>query len=380
MPLVTRVLTDDFDLPGPSFTVETPGSTSQMTSPYPSPANEVPSSFSAATPHFDLAYPPSELQSTPLAQSSGSSGSPTSSHNPDTNKSVVSIQARYPGTELIQQNETSPTFPPSRSPVLDDRIQIALRQYNAADLQQLFTALVNQQGLPTDQMDLDSLQQGLQQQQNQLPPSPPSSQSLAPFNFLLSPQLPSQSSPGLSDVNGLISFDGVPYLEQWKQASDIEQEVDHIATGIDSLIQDLGIDPVVIANAETNQANGGELDTSMLNTTSLPAISDSVSNDDLFNSFFNPFPSPGSALDSNTTGMGGGTAMDVGSTNPVSSFKGLPPPAAPPTIAAKPASAESIKTTGGPGVNTRAQKRKSDAGGEVIKTPSNPKIKKRKDK
>ncbi|KAJ3789076.1 hypothetical protein GGU10DRAFT_344337 [Lentinula aff. detonsa] len=230
-------------------------------------------------------------------------------------------------------------------------------------------------------MDLDSLQQGLQQQQNQLPPSSPSSQSLAPFNFLLSPQLPSQSSPGLSDANGLISFDGVPYLEQWKQASDIEQEVDHIATGIDSLIQDLGIDPVVIANAETNQANGGELDTSMLNTTSLPAISDSVSNDELFNSFFNPFPSPGSALDSNTTGlMGGGTAMDVGSTNPVSSFKGLPPPAAPPTIAAKPASAESIKTTGGPGVNTRAQKRKSDAGGEVIKTPSNPKIKRRKDK
>ncbi|KAJ3970565.1 hypothetical protein EV361DRAFT_915360 [Lentinula raphanica] len=369
--------------PGASFTVETPGSTSQMTSSYPSPATEI-SSFTATNPPFDLTYPPFDSQSKPTAPSSGSSTSTSSHNNADADTTIVSTQPGYPGTELMQQTENNlPSFSPSRSPALDDRIQTALSCLTPADLHQLFAALNSQQGFPTDQVDLDSLQQGLQQQhQNQLPASlpPPQSQSLAPFNFSTTPQPPSQSSPSLNDVNGLITFDDVPYLEQWKQASDIEQEVDQINSGIDELIQDLGIDPNAIANAENTQANGGELDTSILNTDSLPSMSDSVSNDELFNSFFNPFPSPGiNTTDGNS--MGTGTAMDLGSVNPGVSFETSPASTATPSTPGELPFTGSIKFDSQPAANTRAQKRKSDAGGEVTtKVASNPKNKKRKDK
>ncbi|KAJ4478203.1 hypothetical protein J3R30DRAFT_3479998 [Lentinula aciculospora] len=350
------------DSPGP-FSIETPGSTSQMTSSYPSPATEI-SSFSAATPRFDLTYPP-ENQSTPLANAS----TPSTSSNPsNVNNYVISTQPRYPGTDILQQDENIPTFSPSRSPVLDDRIQTALSYLTPTDLQQLFTALNNQPGFPSD--PVDSLHQ------NQLPSSQPSTQSLAPFNIgSLSPQLPSQSKPGLSDINNLISFDDAPYMEQWKQASDIEQEVDQMNSGIDLLIQDLGIDPGVIADAETNQANG-ELDTSILDTSSLPSVSDSVTNDDLFNSFLNTFPSP---IDSAVvTGLGEGSTLNMGSMNPVAPFEGPPAPTVP-----LPQTAPSFERAKASwlGANTRAQKRKSDAGGEVtIKMPSNSKTKRRKDK
>ncbi|KAJ3882904.1 transcription factor Hsf1 [Lentinula edodes] len=371
--LATRVgivEVQDEEAGSPASRAESPGSTSHMTSPYPSPATEISSFSAAATPRFDLTYPPSEDQSTPLANSSTPSTSSQTGNN-----TVISTQPKYPGTSIIQQDENMPTFSPSRSPALDDRIQTALSYLTPADLQQLFTALNNQPGIINDSLNIDSLQQGTQHQ-NQLPISPPPSQSLSTFNFgSLSPQLPSQSAPGLTDTNGLISFTDVPYLEQWKQASDIEQEVEHINSGIDLLIHDLGIDPVVVADAETNQAKGGELDTSILDTSSLPSLPDSVSNDELFDSFLNTFPSP--ALDNNLTGTGGAT-MEM-------SFPVVPPgsPSATATTSLQTVPpAERVKVSDGPGANTRAQKRKSDVSGEVMssKMPSNPKTKKRKDK
>ncbi|KIK68054.1 hypothetical protein GYMLUDRAFT_191059 [Collybiopsis luxurians FD-317 M1] len=355
--------------PRPFASIETPGSLASQTPSFPSPgATEI---SSVNTPRFDLTSPRSDV-----ASSSPFINSSTTSTTPNANNSIISTQPRYPGSDISQREDLFPTFSPSRSPVMDERLQTALSCLTPGDIQQLFASL---SGQPFGEVDTSPHQQGVQQ--NQLPSSSPSSQTIAPFNFgSLSPSishLPSQPSSGLTDTEGLISFDE-PYMEQWKQASDIEQEVNQMNNGIDSLIHSLGLDPSDIANAEATQTNGGEVDISVLDASRLPSagipLSDSATHEELFSTFLNTFPSPDMLPEDSRGTANGAGATDVTASNPPTmQFEDYSPSVASPLATVdKPAVS---------GKSTRAQKRKSDSGAEgAMNLQLSSKTKRRKDK
>ncbi|KAF5390617.1 hypothetical protein D9757_002718 [Collybiopsis confluens] len=361
--------------PRPFASIETPGSSiSYPPSSYPSPGATEISSISGGT---DSITPRSEPASSPsffdLSALSGSSNG---------NNGVVSTQPLYPGSELPQQDDTLRTLSPSRSPVMDERLQAALSFLTPGDIQQLFSSLNNQ---AFGETDTNSFQQGAQNQLP-LPPSPdPSSQTVAPFNFgsLSSPlpHLSPQLASGLTDTEALISLNG-PYMEQWKQASDIEQQVDQMNSGIDSLINSLGLDPSVVANAERSQ-NNGDVDTSVLDAPPLPSsMSDPVTQEELFSTFLNTFPSPGILPynsgevngSQNNTFLGNEGATGSTTFDPISAqFDKHSSLLTSPLV--------SVSTPAPSGKNTRAQKRKSDPATEgVIKLQLPAKAKRRKEK
>ncbi|KAF9076727.1 hypothetical protein BDP27DRAFT_1312491 [Rhodocollybia butyracea] len=361
--------------PRPFASIETPASTTSPSSP---DGTEI-SAFSVPTPHVDIAMslPNSEAPATPLIDASAS---------PSVNNSVISTQPRYPGPDVP---EGLPPFSPTHSPSIGDQFQAALNYLTPADLQQLFASL-NGQSFP-DSLDFSSLQQA--PQSDQPPPSSPT-QSLTPFNFgSLSPtsplpQLPPQSITGISDSDGLISLDE-PYMEHWRQMSDIDKDVAKCDTRLDSFmhdLHDLGLDPSFLANTPANEVDGGEIDTSVLDSTALlPSpginIANSTTNEELFNSFLNTIPSPVQPKEDdnvnrsvNMESLGDGSdgpptsAMDMGSST---SQLGESP---------APLSVTTPSESVGPSMNTRAQKRKSDSGMEVMKLQlPNPKTKRRKD-
>lgn len=348
---------------GPFASIETPGSTASHSS-HPSPGEIITPS---PTTYFDLTSPSSEQPLMPFANAA-----------PSPQNTIISTQPRYPGFDITPPDDGPPSFSPSRSPI-DERLQTALNFLTPGDIQALFTSLSNHiQGFPGDSADLNSLQQTAQS--NQLP-STSSTQTVvpskAPFDFGLFPPQISSGGPQrtLNGADELISFD-TPYMEQWDKASDIEEEVNSMNCGIDKLIHELGLDPTFISDMEGNQGGGGDFDASVLDT-SLPSSGmptvDPATQDDLFNSFMNTFPSPDS---SGGVDFGDDAVRDMASLNPVKPSEEIPA-----STIVSPTDITSATSTGLGGVSTRSQKRKSTTGAEVpISISSSPKTKKRKDK
>ncbi|KAG7096866.1 hypothetical protein E1B28_004273 [Marasmius oreades] len=168
--------------------------------------------------------------------------SSTAFHSTSTNNnSIISTQPRYPASDITHESVNRPS---SHSPSFDVKFQSALNQLSVSDLQQLFASLAAQTS-PLNESASDGPQQTqgqLQSLTSQLAPYK------APFDF--GPLSPPGAKASTSESDGLIS--NAPYRidQNWEVTDDIEKDVTSVNSGIDSLIETLGLDPALLSSVE----------------------------------------------------------------------------------------------------------------------------------
>ncbi|KAL0576927.1 Heat shock transcription factor [Marasmius crinis-equi] len=230
--------------------------------------NHSPRPYMAETPATTISRPLSRTNSdisTPLLKDNPSFPTPSfleihsplpeapaspavSSHkNSNANSSIISTQPRYPASDITQESLNGQTLPSSNSPSFDVKFQNALSQLSVSDIQQLFASLSAQNNASGDPSSsaLFQNQEYPQQSSSQLTPYKPPFELGGPFS-------PKGSHPAESKNDGLISFDNEAAYrmdQNWKVSDDIEKDVNAVNSGIDSLIETLGLNPTMLGES-----------------------------------------------------------------------------------------------------------------------------------
>lgn len=257
-----------------------------------------------------------EVQNSPLEAPTSPTGfapSPRAS----TNNTIVSTQPRYPASDITHENVNGLPRALSHSPSFDVKFQNALNQLSVSDLQQLFASLASQTSPPNDgtSHSTPQVQGQLQSLASQL------TSYKSPLDF--GPFPPTDSKTFAPENDSLIS--NAPYRidQNWKVTEDIEKDVNSVNTGIDSLIETLGLDPALLGSVESG--NSSMDPSSLLNSSGLPTDSSIDLNsagqppgsEDFFNAYLHNL-NDGDADPSLDFSVSGGTsASNIPTTSPI---------------------------------------------------------------